>query len=376
MGFGPCSLESLVKGAFGGVYSGRRVLLTGHTGFKGSWLSFWLMEMGAEVWGLALPPEGTQNLYDLLGLDGALHSRTGDIRNPGAVDAAFTAARPDFVFHLAAQPLVLRSYQVPVETFSVNVVGTAQVLESARQAGYSKSIVAVTTDKVYEDPEASRPRSEEDALGGHDPYSASKAGSEIVAAAYRRSFHLPLATARAGNVVGGGDWAVDRLIPDCARAFAAGRPVVVRNPDSIRPWQHVLEPLSGYLALGAKLWAAPAEAAEAWNFGPLEDGVTVSAVVGYAAESWGAEAAWSAEPKDGPHEAASLRLDSKKAVGRLGWAPVWDARRAVHAAMEWYRAAGRPGFDARAMTRHQIEDYCAAAARANLAWAPPLAARR
>ncbi|TPW18995.1 MAG: CDP-glucose 4,6-dehydratase, partial [Elusimicrobia bacterium] len=288
MGLGPRSLESLVTAPFGGAYSGRRVLVTGHTGFKGAWLSLWLNELGAEVWGLALPPEGSPSLYGLLGLEGALHSRTGDIRDPEAVDAAFAAARPDVVFHLAAQPLVLRSYQAPVETFAVNVVGTAQVLEGARRAGCAKAIVAVTTDKVYEDPEASRPRSETDALGGHDPYSASKAGSEIVAASYRRSFRLPLATARAGNVVGGGDWAADRLLPDCARAFAAGRSATVRNPGSIRPWQHVLEPLSGYLALGERLLASPVEAAEAWNFGPREDAVTVSAVAGFAAEAWGA----------------------------------------------------------------------------------------
>lgn len=365
-----------MKGAFRGAYSGRRVLVTGHTGFKGSWLSFWLNELGAEVWGLALPPEGSPSLYNLLGLDERLHSRIGDIRDSVDVDAAFTAARPEVVFHLAAQPLVLRSYQAPVETFAVNVVGTAQVLESARRANCAKAIVAVTTDKVYEDPEASRPRAEGDALGGHDPYSASKAGSEIVAASYRRSFHLPLATARAGNVVGGGDWASDRLIPDCARAFAAGRPAFVRNPGSIRPWQHVLEPLSGYLCLGAKLLDAPVDASEAWNFGPHEDGVTVSEVVGYAADAWGPGASWNAEPTNGPHEAASLRLDSKKAEGRLGWAPIWDARLAVRAAMEWYRAAEKPGFEARAMTRLQLEAYCAAAAGAKAAWAAPLAVQR
>lgn len=365
-----------MKGAFEGVYYRRRVLVTGHTGFKGSWLSFWLNELRAEVWGLALSSEVSPNLYDLLGLDGGLHSRIGDIRDSDAVDAAFAAARPEVIFHLAAQPLVLRSYQAPVETFAVNVVGTAQVLESARRVGCVKAIVAVTTDKVYEHPEEPRPRSEADALGGYDPYSASKAGSEIVAAAYRRSFHLPIATARAGNVIGGGDWALDRLIPDCVRAFGAGRPAVVRNPGSIRPWQHVLEPLSGYLSLGAKLLAAPAEACEAWNFGPQEDGVTVSAVAGYAAEAWGAGAAWSTEPTNGPHEAASLRLDSKKAAGRLGWVPIWDARRAVLAAMEWYRAAERPGFDAKAITRLQIEAYCAAAAGAKAAWATPLPVQR
>ncbi|TBR25120.1 CDP-glucose 4,6-dehydratase [bacterium] len=353
-------MESLVSAPFARAYEGRRVLVTGHTGFKGSWLSFWLKELGAEVWGLALPPEDSPNIYGLLGLDALVHSRLGDIRDAAAVDAAFAAARPEAVFHLAAQPLVLRSYQAPVDTFAVNVVGTAQVLESARHEGSAKALVVVSTDKVYEDPEARRPRAETDALGGHDPYSASKAGTEIVAASYRRSFSLPLASARAGNVVGGGDWAADRLIPDCARAFAAGRKAPVRNPASVRPWQHVLEPLSGYLTLGARLLDGDASAAEAWNFGPAEDGVTVADVAGYAAAAWGAEAAWHAEPADNPHEAAALRLDSTKARTRLGWSPVWDARRAVTAAMEWYKAAAEPGFDARGLTRAQIQAFTSA----------------
>lgn len=349
-----------MSGPFGGAYAGRRVLITGHTGFKGSWLSFWLKELGAEVWGLSLPPEDSPNIYGLLNLDGLVHSRLGDIRNAAAVDAAFAAARPEAVFHLAAQPLVLRSYQAPVDTFAVNVVGTAQVLESARHAATAKALVVVSTDKVYENPEASRPRTETDALGGHDPYSASKAGTEIVAAAYRRSFSLPLATARAGNVVGGGDWAADRLIPDCARAFAAGHKAPVRNPASVRPWQHVLEPLSGYLTLGARLLQGDASAAEAWNFGPAEDAVTVADVAGYAAAAWGGEAAWHAEPADTPHEAGALRLDSNKAHKRLGWSPVWDARQAVTAAMEWYKAAAKPGFDARAFTSAQIRAFASA----------------
>lgn len=360
---------------FGGAYAGRRVLVTGQTGFKGSWLSFWLSELGAQVWGLALPPEYSPSLYGFLGLESLIHSRIGDIRDAAAVDAAFAAARPEVVFHLAAQPLVLRSYQAPVDTFAVNVVGTAQVLESARHAGCAKALVAVTTDKVYEDPEASRSRVESDPLGGHDPYSASKAASEIVAASYRRSFDLPLATARAGNVVGGGDWALARLVPDCARAFAAGRKAPVRNPASIRPWQHVLEPLSGYLTLGASLLAKSGDAAEAWNFGPAEDSVSVAEVAAYAAQAWGEGAAWQAEPADNPHEARALRLNSGKAKTRLGWAPAWDARRAVGAAMEWYHAAAKPGFEAREFTRRQIEAYTFDAAKARSSWAAAPAGR-
>lgn len=348
---------------FGGAYAGRRVLVTGHTGFKGSWLSFWLAELGAEVWGLALPPEGPPALYTALALDGLVRSRIGDVRDAASVDAAFAESRPHAVFHLAAQPLVRRSYALPVETFGVNAVGTAQLLDSARRAGTAGAIVVVTTDKVYEEPEAARPRSETDALGGHDPYSASKACAEIVAASMRRSFSLPLATARAGNVIGGGDWSEDRLVPDCARAFAARRPAAVRNPASVRPWQHVLEPLAGYLTLGARLLAGDASAAEAWNFGPDEDGVTVAQVADAAAGAWGDGASWKASPDSGPHEARALRLDSGKAARRLGWRPVWDARRAVAESMAWYKAASAPGFDARALTRSQTAAYLADAAK-------------
>ena len=215
-----------------------------------------------------------------------------------------------------------------------------------------------------EEPEAERPRAETDALGGHDRYSASKAGTEIVAASYRRSFQLPLATARAGNVIGGGDWSADRLVPDCARAFAAGRRAAVRNPKSIRPWQHVLEPLSGYLSLGAKLLSGDVSAAEAWNFGPAEDGVTVAQVADAAAAAWGGTASWEAVPSDNPHEAAALRLDSSKAARRLGWRPTWDAERAVAATMAWYKAFSDPNFDARAYTTAQIADFASATVKA------------
>ncbi|MBI3298934.1 MAG: CDP-glucose 4,6-dehydratase [Elusimicrobia bacterium] len=361
---------------FGGAWKGRRVLVTGHTGFKGSWLSFWLARLGAEVSGFALPPEGERHLYGALGLDAEVRSRLGDLRELAAVEAAFAEAKPEFVFHLAAQPLVLRSYAAPLDTFAVNVLGTANVLEAARRRGGVQGLVVVTTDKVYEDPAAQRPRAESDPLGGHDPYSSSKAAAELVSASYRLSFDLPLATARAGNVLGGGDWAADRILPDCARAFAAGRPAVVRNPGSVRPWQHVLEPLSGYLALGARLLQAPDGVPGAWNFGPSEDGVTVADVAGFAAEAWGDGAAWRAEEAAAPHEAAALRLDSAKAKIRLGWRPVWDARRAVSATVEWYKAAGRPGFDARATTEAQTEGYAEDAREAGAAWAVHVPAAR
>lgn len=347
---------------FGGAWAGRRVLVTGHTGFKGAWLSLWLKRLGAEVSGFALAPEGDRHLYGALRLDEVVSSRLGDVRDPAAVEAALRESRPDFIFHLAAQPLVLRSYAAPLDTFSVNILGTAHVLEAVRRIGGVKATVVVTTDKVYEDPDAPRPRGEADPLGGHDPYSSSKAAAELVSASYRRSFNMALATARAGNVVGGGDWAADRLLPDCARAFAAGRTAVVRNPRSVRPWQHVLEPLSGYLALGARLLGSPGEFGGAWNFGPEADSVTVAEVADIAAQSWGGGASWDEGESNGPHEAAALRLDSSKARSKLGWRPVWDARRAVTEAMRWYQAAEKPGFDARGCTEAQIAAYASDAA--------------
>lgn len=358
-----------VTSLFGGAWAGRRVLVTGHTGFKGSWLSLWLQRLGAEVWGLALAPEGERHLYGRLRLDEIMRSRLGDIRDLSAAEGVMREARPDFVFHLAAQPLVRHSYAAPLETFAVNILGTAHVLEAARRVGGIKALAVVTTDKVYEDPEAPLPHAETDPLGGHDPYSSSKAAAEIVCASYRRSFNMPLATARAGNVVGGGDWATDRIVPDCARAFAAGRPAVVRNPSSVRPWQHVLEPLSGYLSLGAHLLLSPAGFDGAWNFGPGADSVTVAEVADFATAAWGAGASWRAEESAGPHEASALRLNSTKALTQLGWRPVWDARRAVTAAIEWYKAAESPRFDARGLCEAQICAYTNDAAAAGAAWA-------
>ncbi|MBI5596025.1 MAG: CDP-glucose 4,6-dehydratase [Elusimicrobia bacterium] len=358
-----------VSGAFSGAFAGRRVLVTGDTGFKGAWLAFWLTRLGAEVHGLSLAPEGEPNLFSQLGLGNLIRSRRADLRSFDAVEAALRETRPEAVFHLAAQPLVRLSYDAPVETFAVNVMGTAHVAEASRRAGSVRALVSVTTDKVYRDPEAPRPRTEEDPLGGHDPYSSSKAAAEIAAASFRLSYSMPLATARAGNVIGGGDWAKDRILPDCIRAFAASAPAVVRNPASVRPWQHVLEPLSGYLCLGAALLGGKAGAAEAWNFGPSEDSVPVSAVADAAAAAWGDGASWKASGTPGPHEAAALRLDSAKARKRLGWAPVWDHRRAISESISWYKASMSSVFDARALTAAQIELYRADAAAAGAAWA-------
>ncbi|MDE2490767.1 MAG: CDP-glucose 4,6-dehydratase, partial [Elusimicrobia bacterium] len=266
-----------VTDAFGGAFRGRRVLVTGHTGFKGSWLSLWLAELGAEVSGYALAPDESQALFGRLGLERRTDSRLGDVRDAALLEKTLRETRPEIVFHLAAQPLVRASYAAPAETFAVNVQGTANVLDSVRRTETARAVVVVTTDKVYENREDGRAYREDDRLGGRDPYSASKAAAEIVAASYRASFFsapgaASIATARAGNVIGGGDDAADRLLPDCVRALTAGRDVVVRNPASVRPWQHVLEPLSGYLRLAERQLAEPARFASAWNFGPSLDG--------------------------------------------------------------------------------------------------------
>ena len=346
--------------------SGKRVLVTGHTGFKGAWLSLWLADLGAKVTGFSLPPE-TPSLFSGLKLDGLIDSRLGDVRDRDAVFSLFKDARPEVVLHLAAQPLVLRSYDDPAETFSTNVMGLVNVLDAARASKEVKVVQVITSDKCYENNETGRAYAEGDPLGGHDPYSASKACAEIVAASYRDSFFqtgASLATARAGNVIGGGDWARDRIVPDCARALAAGKPVVVRNPASVRPWQHVLEPLSGYLALACAQLAQPRRFAQAWNFGPDDAGnVTVEVLVEAAVKEWGS-GRWEKAGGEGAREARLLRLDPSKARRELSWAPRWDVPRAVRETMRWYKAAQAPGFDARAFCRAQIAAYASEAAAA------------
>ena len=355
---------------FDGVYRGRRVLVTGHTGFKGSWLALWLNQLGAEVSGVALAPDTTPSLFSLAGLDTAIHQHTiCDIRDYPALLATVKAARPEIIFHLAAQPLVRRSYREPRETIETNVTGTANVLEAARQTESTRAVVVVTTDKCYENKEWHWGYRENDRLGGYDPYSASKACAELVAGAYRSSFFeadpvVGLATARAGNVIGGGDWADDRIIPDAVRAAEAGVPLEVRNPRSVRPWQHVLEPLAGYLALGARLWDDPASFSEAFNFGPAAgEGLPVRHLATRFYQAYG-EGRWAATQPDGapePHETNVLHLSCEKAARMLGWAEVLPADSALEMTARWYSNVLVRGADAVSECIADIEAYMAAA---------------
>ncbi|HVY69202.1 MAG TPA: CDP-glucose 4,6-dehydratase [Verrucomicrobiae bacterium] len=369
-----------ISRSFGGAFAGKRAFVTGHTGFKGSWLTEWLLRLGADVTGFSLPPATQPALFDQLGLAGRMNHLTGDIREPRALADAIAAARPHFIFHLAAQAIVRESYLHPVETCTTNVMGTINLLEAARSLREPCAVVCVTTDKCYENREWHYGYREEDALGGRDPYSASKAAAEIVIAAWRRSFFgghpARIASARAGNVIGGGDWAADRIVPDCIRALRENRPVLVRNPGATRPWQHVLEPLSGYLWLAAGLVdshlakAAPGQLASAFNFGPpQESNRDVSRLVEEIFKHWPGH--WEDKSDPGaPHEAGLLHLSIEKADALLGWAPVWSFEEAVQHTMSWYRAAESPVSGVvQKMTRGQIESYVTAARSHGLAWA-------
>lgn len=369
-----------MKGLFAGAFSGKTVLVTGHTGFKGSWLCLWLRELGAKVVGFALAPDTKPSLYQQLGLEGLVDSRIGDIRDGGLLERTVRETRPELVFHLAAQPLVRRSYEQPAETFAVNAVGTANLLEAVRKTDCVRVCQIITTDKCYENDESGRACREGDRLGGRDPYSASKACAEFVVSSYRDSFFPPkdsrrhkvsLSSVRAGNVIGGGDWAQDRLVPDCARALASGRPVEIRNPQSVRPWQFVLEPLSGYLRLAALQLEEPARYASAWNFGPSEGvSLTTAELADLFIHSWGSGRRVSPERGlPSPHEAGTLKLDSGKARELLQWRPVYAAEEAVARTAAWYRASNERTFNALAHTRRQIEEYAASALKAGLPWA-------
>ena len=361
--------------AFADTYRGRRVLVTGHTGFKGAWLAEWLGTLGAEVTGYALDPPTEPSLFEAIGLGERLRHVVADVRDYDRLAAEMQAARPSVVFHLAAQPLVRRGYAEPHETFETNVMGTANVLEAARACDAVQAVVIVTSDKCYRNPETGDAFREADPMGGRDPYSASKACAELVTAAYRESFFADgaaIASARAGNVIGGGDWAADRIIPDCVRALAAGEEIVVRRPDAVRPWQHVLEPLAGYLQLAALMLRDGHRYDGAWNFGPTDaDGERpVRWVVGRFLDEWGS-GSWSVPADAGPqpHEAHWLRLDSMKAREELAWAPAWDAPTAVRRTAAWYREYHRAPALARDLVRRDLQAYEDDARAAGLAWA-------
>lgn len=331
---------------FNSVYQGRKVLVTGHTGFKGSWLVTWLQKLGAEVCGYSLPAPTNPAHWDLLKLD--MRSEIADIRDAEKLRAVFTSFQPEIVFHLAAQPLVRRSYGNPDETFETNVVGTVRVLDAVRACDSVRAVVNVTSDKCYENREWVWGYRENDPMGGYDPYSASKGCAELVAGAYRQSYFNPetygtkhqvlLASCRAGNVVGGGDWAEDRLIPDIMRAVSRGEIVTIRNPHATRPWQHVLEPLSGYLLVGQKLLEGDASVSGSWNFGPDDEGsISVEEVVCRIQEFW-PEVDCRFGREGGPHEAGLLKLDISKARQVLNWRPIWSAKKCFEHTTNWYRA--------------------------------------
>lgn len=367
---GQSTLENMGMKQFGDTYLGKRVLVTGHTGFKGSWLSLWLGHLGAEVVGISLEPKTQPNHWHLLDLESNIQNHELDIRNSTDLTGVFKATQPEVVFHLAAQPLVRRSYLDPLETWSTNVMGTANVLEACRQTRSVRAILTVTTDKCYENQEWAWGYRETDRLGGHDPYSASKASCELVAASYRSAFFYAeggplLATARAGNVIGGGDWSEDRLIPDLVRALNAQKSLEIRSPNSTRPWQHVLESLCGYLMLGQKLMQGDREFEGAWNFGPVRNGnQTVKEVLHKLRAHWPAMK-WHLSPELHAHEASLLYLDSAKAHNQLGWQPVWDLDTTVDKTADWYRAFLE---EKKATSRQQLSEYIEAAKMAQVHW--------
>ena len=364
MGHGQGALEDVVTDA--AFWRGRRVFLTGHTGFKGSWLALWLSELGAEVTGFALAPPTVPSLFELTRMEGRLRHVQGDVRDEAGLTLTIAAARPEVVIHMAAQSLVRLSYDEPVATYATNVMGTVNLLEAVRHTPGVRAVVCVTSDKCYENRETGQAYVEDDPMGGWDPYSSSKGCSELVVSAYRRSFFDPnqmdarrvaVASVRAGNVIGGGDWAADRLVPDLMRGFAEGHRPRIRFPGAIRPWQHVLGPLSGYLLLAQRLVLGGPAVAEGWNFGPdAGDARPVGWIADRLAALWGDGAGWDRAGGTQPHEAAFLQLDASKARARLGWRPAWELDEALARTVEWYRAFAR-GADMQIVTLDQLRAF-------------------
>ena len=351
---------------FNDIYRGKRVLITGHTGFKGSWLSLLLNELGADLYGFALEPPTSPSLYKEAKIDELVTSYIGDVRDLDYLTKVIQEVQPEIVFHMAAQPLVRESYKIPVETYSTNVMGTVHLLEACRSTSSVKAIVNVTTDKCYENKEWHWGYRENEPMGGYDPYSNSKGCSELITSAYRNSFFNPseyknhgvaVATARAGNVIGGGDWAEDRLIPDFIRAISKGEKVRIRSPFAIRPWQHVLEPLSGYLRLAELLYTEGPKFAQAWNFGPYDhDARNVEWITNTICEFWGDEASFEIDKKPQPHEANYLKLDCSKANAELNWFPKWDIQTTLKSIVDWNKAYLN-NEDIREVTKRQIHQY-------------------
>jgi CDP-glucose 4,6-dehydratase len=326
-------------------YHGKNVLVTGHTGFKGSWLSIWLNKLGANVTGFALEPPTNPSMFNLCSLRDHINSIIGDVRNRDSLKMVIYATKPEIIFHLAAQPLVGESYRNPVETYETNIMGTVNLLDVVKESPWVKAVVIITSDKVYENKESLRGYQEDDRLGGYDPYSSSKACCEIITDAFRNSFfnpsrynehHVAIATVRAGNVIGGGDFAKDRLVPDCIKALMENRKIIIRNPQAIRPWQHVLEPLGGYIELAEKLYLQGTEFEGAWNFGPLEKNEkTVDYIVNKLCHLWSSQAFYEQDKCINPHETNLLKLDSDKARQRMGFRPKWDIDKALEMVLEW-----------------------------------------
>lgn len=351
---------------FGQIYRNRKILITGHTGFKGAWLSLWLHHLGSDVLGYALKPPTQPNLFDLCDLNAKITSIQGDVRDFSRLKGVIQEHQPEIIFHLAAQALVRRSYSDPLETYSTNVMGTVHLLEAVRQIGGVRVIINVTSDKCYENREWVWGYRENDPMGGHDPYSSSKGCAELITTGYTKSYFHPdhyeehgvsVASVRSGNVIGGGDWAEDRLLPDCMKALLENRSVVIRYPDAIRPWQHVLEPLSGYLLLGQHLYQDGPAFAGAWNFGPGDESAKpVRWVVERIVETWGGKACWEIDRSSHPYEAYTLKLDCSKAKLKLGWSPHWDLEIGLKKTIEWYKAY-RNHDDVCVTTINQIGDY-------------------